>query len=235
MNLKWLAIVVAFFTASYAGEQEPRELQETLKLQTQKGKVSYGIGVNAGSGFKRLGMDLDLELVIRGLKDGFSGGKLLISEDEIRQVVASYQQALTTKQEAAARIAAEKNKKEGEAFLAENKKKEGVVTLASGMQYKILKASEGKKPTDRDTVQVHYRGTLIDGTEFDSTLKRGQPLTFPLTGVIAGWKEALKLMPVGSKWQLVIPPALAYGVRGSGESIGPNATLIFEVELLAIK
>jgi FKBP-type peptidyl-prolyl cis-trans isomerase FklB len=230
MNFKWMAIVAVLLPVFEAGAQETGEA-----LSTQKDKVSYGIGVNAAQGFKRLQMDLDLELVIRGLRDGYAGAKLLISEDEIRKVVAAYQQEVAVKQTAAARIAAEKNKREGDAFLEENKKKEGVVTLPSGLQYKILKAGEGKTPTEKDMVQVHYAGTLIDGTEFDSSLPHGQPLTFPLVGVIAGWREALKLMPVGSKWQLFIPPSLAYGTRGSGDKIGPNATLIFEVELLDIK
>jgi FKBP-type peptidyl-prolyl cis-trans isomerase FklB len=131
--------------------------------------------------------------------------------------------------------AAEDNRKAGESFLAENKKKEGVVTLPSGLQYKVLKAGDGKKPTDADTVECHYRGTLINGTEFDSSYLTGQPATFKIAGVIPGWREALKLMPVGSKWQLFVPSQLAYGARGKGGSIGPNAALIFEVELLAIK
>jgi FKBP-type peptidyl-prolyl cis-trans isomerase FklB len=127
------------------------------------------------------------------------------------------------------------SKKEGDAFLAENKQKEGVVTLPSGLQYKIIKAGEGKKPKQEDTVVCHYRGTLINGTEFDGTHGPGEPATFKVTGVVPGWREALKLMPVGSKWQLFIPPVLAYGERGAGATIGPNATLIYEVELLAIK
>jgi len=233
MNFKWMAIVVMFFIVFPAGAQETTEAQGTLTTQMEK--VSYAIGVNAAQGFKRLEMDINLELVIRGLRDGYTGGKLIISEEESRKVVAAYQQELTAKQAAAKQVAADKNKKEGDAFLEENKKKEGIITLASGLQYKILKAGEGKTPTDKDTVQVQYRGTLIDGTEFDSSFKRGQPATFPLKGIIPGWKEALVLMPVGSKWQLFIPPALAYGTRGSGDKIGPNATLIFEVELLEIK
>ncbi len=158
-----------------------------------------------------------------------------MSDEEMRTVMTAYQKEISQKQAEAAKIAAEKNKKEGDAFLAANKAKEGVITLPSGLQYKILKEGNGKKPTDADTVQVHYRGTLIDGTEFDSSIKRGQPASFPVKQIIPGWREALKLMPVGSKWQLFIPPELAYGARGAGGDIGPNATLIFEVELLAIK
>jgi len=147
-----------------------------------------------------------------------------------------FQVDLRQKQAEATKLAAEKNKKEGEAFLVENKRKEGVVTLPSGLQYKILKAGTGKKPTEGDTVECIHRGTLIDGTEFDSSYRSKKPMTFKVSGgIIQGWSEALKLMPVGSKWQLFIPPQLAYGDRGAGDIIGPNATLIFEVELLAVK
>jgi FKBP-type peptidyl-prolyl cis-trans isomerase len=147
----------------------------------------------------------------------------------------AFQSDLMKKQSQGKQTAAEENKKTGEAFLAENKKKDGVVALPSGLQYKILKAGKGKKPTDGDKVECHYRGTLIDGTEFDSSYRRGEPATFPVNGVIAGWTEALKLMPVGSKWQLFVPSQLAYKEHGAGADIGPNATLIFEVELLGIK
>ena len=229
MDMKWPAIVIMFFVAT------PTRAQEAQALQTQKEKISYGIGVDAARNFKRMELDLDLEMVIKGLRDGYSGGKLLMTDDEIRKTLTAYQQELLQKQAQALKVAGEKNKKEGEAFLAENKTKEGVVTLASGLQYKILKAGDGKMPTDEDTVEVNYRGTLIDGTEFDSSYKRGKPATFQVKGIIPGWKEALKLMPVGSKWQLFIPAELAYGTRGAGGNIGPNATLIFEVELLAIK
>jgi FKBP-type peptidyl-prolyl cis-trans isomerase FklB len=147
----------------------------------------------------------------------------------------TFQAELRQRQAVARTKAAEDNKKQGNAFLAENKTKEGVVTLPSGLQYKILKAGGGKTPTDADTVECHYRGTLLNGTEFDSSHLTGKPATIKVTAVIPGWKEALKLMPVGSKWQLFIPPQLAYGERGAGHEIGPNATLLFEVELLAIK
>jgi FKBP-type peptidyl-prolyl cis-trans isomerase FklB len=147
----------------------------------------------------------------------------------------TFQTELRDKQQAKRKAEGDENLKAGEVFLAENRKKEGVVTLPNGLQYKILKAGGGRKPTEADTVEVNYRGTLIDGTEFDSSYKRGKPVTFKVTGVIKGWTEALKLMPVGSKWQLFIPPQLAYGERGAGQAIGPNATLIFEIELLAIK
>jgi len=229
MNFKWLAIALLLFAAA------PIHAQEQQALTTQKEKIGYAIGVDAARNFKRLGLDFDLETLIKALHDVYSGNKLLMSDEEMRTVMTAYKKEIEQKQADAAKIAAEKNKKEGDAFLAANKAKEGVITLPSGLQYKILKEGDGKKPTDADTVQVHYRGTLIDGTEFDSSFKRGQPATFPVKQIIPGWREALKLMPVGSKWQLFIPPELAYGAGGAGDDIGPNATLIFEVELLAIK
>ena len=243
MNLRWLVLLAICLITSQVGAQEAPpaakreapETQQSTVLPTQKEKVSYGIGVNAAQGFKRQKMDLDLEALIRGLRDGLAGNQLLISEEEIRKVLTAFQQEMVAQQAAEKKALGDKNKQEGEAFLAENQKKEGIVTLPSGLQYKIIKAGEGKIPTDSDSVEVHYRGTLIDGTEFDSSYKRSQPLTLPVKGVIPGWTEALKLMPVGSKWQLFIPPALGYGARGSGDRIGPNATLIFDVELLSIK
>ena len=161
---------------------------------------------------------------------------LVVVELMATQVNAAQAPLLKTQKETqGTKMVSAENKKEGTAFLARNKTKQGVVTLPSGLQYKILKAGNGKKPVGADTVECHYRGTLINGTEFDSSYRRGQAASFPVSGVIPGWTEALKLMPVGSKWQLFIPPQLAYGAQGSGRDIGPDATLIFEVELLAIK
>jgi FKBP-type peptidyl-prolyl cis-trans isomerase FklB len=149
--------------------------------------------------------------------------------------MAAFQKEMMAKQQELAKRLGEKNKKEGEAFLSENRKKEGIKALPSGLQYKVVKAGTGKKPKSTDTVTTHYRGTLIDGTEFDSSYRRGQPASFPVSGVIAGWTEALQLMEEGAKWQLFIPPNLAYGERGAGSQIGPNATLIFEIELISIQ
>jgi FKBP-type peptidyl-prolyl cis-trans isomerase len=227
MTLKWMAVVGVGLLAAQAGAEE------AFVFKTQKDKVSYGIGADMGRNLKRQGIDVDVDLLVKGLRDAFSGEKLLMTDNDLRKTIEALQADLMRKQRAT-RIAAVNNKEKGEVFLAENKTKEGVVTLPSGLQYKILRAGEGKKPTDADTVECHYRGTLIDGTEFDSSYRAGQPATFKVAGVIPGWKEALKLMPVGSKWQLFIPPQLAYGARGLGE-IGPNATLIFEIEILAIK
>ena len=232
MNLKYLMAVLMLFPAAQLSAQEA---QEKAGLETQKERLSYGIGVNMGKSLKSLEVELDLELVIQALRDAYSDSQLLMSEEEILNVLTAYQKLRLEKQEEETRLLAEKNKREGDAFLAENRTKEGVVTLASGLQYKIIKAGEGNKPKDGDMIRVHYRGTLIDGTEFDSSLKREKPALFRLGSVIPGWTEALKLMPVGSKWQLFVPPDLAYGSRGTGRTIGPNATLIFEVELLAIE
>ncbi|MDD5008205.1 MAG: FKBP-type peptidyl-prolyl cis-trans isomerase [Syntrophorhabdaceae bacterium] len=229
-TLKWMVVIlgVIFFSLQAGAE-------EIQSLKTQKDKISYGIGVDMAENFKRLGMDLDLDILIKGLRDAYSNGKLLMTEDDLRATLNAYQNELMQKQVQTTRVVAEQNKKEGDAFLAQNKTKEGVVTLPSGLQYKIIKEGSGRKPTNADSVECHYRGTLINGTEFDSSYRRGQPATFKVAGVIPGWTEALKLMPVGSKWQLFIPPQLAYGERGAGRNIGPNTTLIFEIELLSIK
>jgi FKBP-type peptidyl-prolyl cis-trans isomerase len=205
-------------------------------LTTSKQKASYAIGMNWGTGLHRQGIDVDSEALIQGMKDALAGGKTLLTEDEARAALMQLQKEMQEKQQAKAAQEGEANKKEGDAFLAANKTKEGVKTLPSGLQYKILKEGNGPKPTASDSVVCNYKGTLINGTEFDSSYKRGEPATFPVTGVIKGWTEALQLMPVGSKWQLFIPPDLAYGPRGTpGGPIGPNATLTFEVELISIK
>ena len=208
---------------------------ENLVLKDQKDKVSYSIGMSIGKTLKGQSVDVNPDVLTQGIKDTLSGGETLLTDKEMNETLMSLQKEMAAKQAEHLKELGEKNKKEGEAFLSENKKKEGVVTLPSGLQYKVIKAGTGDAPKDTDTVTVHYRGTLIDGTEFDSSYKRGQPATFPVKGVIPGWTEALQIMKVGSKWQLFIPSNLAYGERGAGRDIGPNATLIFEVELLSIK
>ena len=229
MKLKWMAVAgVVFLAAQVRAQQAPAP-------KTERDKMSYGIGVEVARNFQRLGLDLDLDVMINAMRDVYSGGKLLMSEEDLRAAKSVYQAELTEKQVAATRRAAEENRKAGVAFLAQNKNKPGVVTLPSGLQYRILKAGDGKTPTATDTVECHYRGTLLDGTEFDSSYSRGEPARLTLTAIISGWREALKLMPVGSKWQLFVPPELAYGERGNGRGIGPNATLVFEMELLAIR
>lgn len=180
-------------------------------------------------------MDVDPDILVQGLKDALTGGKALLTDDEAKAALTALQADVNKRQQEKMQAAGEANKKEGDAFLAANKAKDGVVTLPSGLQYKILQEGTGPKPTAADTVVCNYKGTLLDGTEFDSSYKRGQPATFAVGQVIHGWTEALQLMPTGSKWQLFIPPDLAYGPNGAGGVIGPNATLIFEVELVSIQ
>src|SRR5436305_14617216 len=208
---------------------------KAVALTTEQDKISYALGMNMAKTLQRQSLEVEPDVLVKGLKDVLTGSKTLLSEDEARATLTVLQNDLRTKQQEKAQQVGMSNKKEGEDFLAANKSKEGVVTLPSGLQYKILKEGTGPKPSTTDTVVCNYRGTLINGTEFDSSYKRGQPATFPVNGVIKGWTEALQLMPVGSKWQLFIPPDLAYGQRGAGADIGPNATLIFEVELLSIQ
>lgn len=208
---------------------------ENIVLKNKKDKESYAIGLDIGKNFKSQSIDIDPDVLAKGVKDVLSGNKALMTDEEVQDVMTNFRKEMTAKQTARAQEAGEKNKKEGEAFLAGNKKKDGVVTLPSGLQYKITKDGSGAKPKATDTVTVNYRGTLIDGTEFDSSYKRGQPASFKVTGVIPGWTEALQLMKTGSKWQLFIPSSLAYGERGAGRDITPNATLIFDVELMSIQ
>ncbi len=193
------------------------------------------IGAGLGANLKKQSVEVDSTLVSQGLKDSMSGGKTRLTQEEAQAVLKEVQTEVQKQQQEKMKEAADKNKSEGEAFLAANKSKDGVVTLPSGLQYKILTAGTGPKPTASDSVKCNYRGTLINGTEFDSSYKRGQPATFAVGQVIKAWTEALQLMPVGSKWQLFVPSSLAYGERGAGAEIGPNATLIFEVELLSIE
>jgi len=204
-----------------------------LELKTDKDKVSYAIGMNVGTAMKRDGLDVDTAILLRGIKDALTGAKPLLTDQEAQTVMTTLQADLRKKQELQTQQLADTNKKEGEEFLSANRTKEGVVSLPSGLQYRILQEGTGPKPAPTDTVTVNYRGTLLNGTEFDSSYKRGQPATFPVGQIIKGWTEALLLMPVGSKWQLFIPPDLAYGPRGAGRDIGPNSTLVFEVELLS--
>jgi FKBP-type peptidyl-prolyl cis-trans isomerase len=206
-----------------------------LELKTDKDKASYAIGMNIGQNLHKQAAELDPAIVQRGIKDSLAGGTMLLTDEQAKAALTVLQGELRKKQEEQMQQVAETNKKEGDAFLAANKTKEGVVTLPSGLQYKILTAGTGPKPSATDSVVCNYKGTLLNGTEFDSSYKRGQPATFPVNGVIKGWTEALQLMPVGSKWQLFIPSELAYGMRGPGGGIGPNSTLVFEVELISIK
>jgi len=208
---------------------------EPSLLKTQKDQVNYAIGVQLIGNFKKQGIDIDLDLVIKGMQDAHAGKELLMPDGELRRALMIYQDEVRRSQATNRAASLEENRKKGEAFLAENRKKEGIITLPSGLQYRIIRSGEGKKPADADTVECHYRGKLINGEEFDSSYRRGRPTTFKVSGVIAGWREALKLMAVGSQWEIFVPSQLAYGERGAGNFIEPGETLIFEMELLVIK
>jgi FKBP-type peptidyl-prolyl cis-trans isomerase FklB len=209
--------------------------QDKPQLKDQKDKASYSIGYDIGSTFKKQNIELNTDALFSGLKEGLAGKEATLSKEEREKTLEVFQKEMMEKQAAASKEAATKNAAEGEKFLAENKTKEGVKTTASGLQYKVLKEGSGSSPKETDTVVTNYKGTLLDGTEFDSSYKRNEPATFPVNRVIKGWTEALQLMKPGAKYQLFIPAALAYGERGAGRDIGPNATLIFEVELLSVK
>jgi FKBP-type peptidyl-prolyl cis-trans isomerase len=227
MTLAALCAGLAISAAVYAADAPA--------LQGEKEKLGYSIGMDIGATLRRQSVEVDVDSLTKGLKDSYTGGKTLLSEEESRETIVAYQKQVKEKQAEAMKELGERNKMEGEKFLAENGKKEGVKTLPSGLQYKVITPGTGKSPKLTDTVTTHYRGTLIDGKEFDSSYKRGEPATFPVSGVIAGWTEALQLMKEGAKWQIFLPPNLAYGERGAGRDIGPNATLVFEVELISVK
>jgi len=224
MNFKTLALPLAalFIGNAYAAD---------ASLNTDKKKISYAIGVQIGNDFKRGGMDIDVDALSSAIADMVNGKTPKLDEKEMQQALNMLREQQMKKQMGVA----DENKKQGEAFLAKNKNEKGVTTLESGVQYKVMKEGTGKKPTAANSVVAHYEGRLINGTVFDSSIKRGKPATFPVTGVIKGWQEILQLMSVGAKWQVYIPSELAYGQRGTGPDIGPNATLIFDIELIEIK
>ncbi|HYV30345.1 MAG TPA: FKBP-type peptidyl-prolyl cis-trans isomerase [Candidatus Binatia bacterium] len=203
-------------------------------FKSPKEKASYALGMNMGKQLRQGDADIDTEIYMKALKEALSGGKLLLTDEQMREALMALSTEIRAKSAEKSKREGEKNKKEGEAFLAENKKKEGIITTASGLQYRVETKGTGKIPGSNDTVVCHYRGTLLNGDEFDSSYKRSEPMSFPVTGVIKGWTEALLMMPVGSKWKLYIPSDLAYGERGR-PSIPANSTLLFDIELLSIK
>lgn len=218
-----------------ACNDESASKNTTKKLENFKEKTGYSIGVQIGKQLAPSKDEMDKGALMMGITDALADNKLQLSEDEIKKTMMDLSKKMQEKAMKKAKASLEINQKEGEAFLAANKAKEGVTTLASGLQYKIIQAGTGKTPLATDTVETNYKGTLINGTEFDSSYKRGQTATFPVNGVIKGWTEALQLMKEGAKWELYIPSDLAYGERGAGQLIGPNATLIFEIELIKVK
>ncbi|MGI8820685.1 MAG: FKBP-type peptidyl-prolyl cis-trans isomerase [Chthoniobacterales bacterium] len=209
--------------------------QNTPELKDEKDKVSYSIGLDIGNTFKKQSMDINPDILVAGMRDAISGAKPQLNEEQVKETMTNFSKAMMEKQAEQTKEAATKNATEGEKFLTENKAKEGVKTTASGLQYKVLQEGNGASPKATDTVMVNYRGTLINGTEFDSSYKRNEPASFPVNRVIKGWTEALQLMKPGAKYELFVPANLAYGERGAGGEIGPNQTLIFEVELLSVK
>ena len=209
--------------------------QHRTELKTLQDSVSYSIGMDFGKNLKSQKVDINPDVFAQALKDVSGDGKPALTDDQAKSVMMAFQTKMMAAHAEKMRADGEKNKKDGETFLSENKKKDGVVTLPSGLQYKVLTMGKGKKPTAKDNVTVNYRAMLYDGTEFDNSYKNGQPVVFPVGNILPGISEALKLMPTGSKWQIVIPSELAYGERGNGQQIGPNAVLVFEIELLGIK
>ena len=240
------AITLFVSSCQQAGEQKvkPAEKKEITKadLKTEDDNISYSLGFSMGSRFIRDGLEINLEIFQEGMKDGFTGSKQVLTEEEMQKTMMALQQKMMAKRQTEhmkemeeRKNLGEANKEKGEKFLEANKAKEGVITLESGLQYKILRKGTGTSPKATDTVKCHYKGTTIDGEEFDSSYKRGEPATFALNRVIKGWTEGLQLMKEGGKWEFFIPPELAYGEMGSGPHIGPNEVLIFEVELLGIE
>tara|TARA_R110000787_G_scaffold8220_4_gene27480 strand:+ start:119474 stop:120250 length:777 start_codon:yes stop_codon:yes gene_type:complete len=241
MNKTTYLAVIALLSIALAGCEKATEgtkadaaaeSSAVAGLESEEQKVSYIMGLNIGSQINTDDLNFDIDAFNTGIKDALASAEPRLTEEETQSVIEAFQAKLTARQETAAKVVSEANLKEGDAFLAEKAKTEGVVVLDSGLQYKIIEEGTGSVPTAEDTVEVHYRGTLINGTEFDSSYKRGVPAQFGVTQVIPGWVEALQLMKEGAKWELYIPPALAYGPGGTGGLIGPNQTLIFEVELV---
>lgn len=238
-------LLVLLGTVFLSACQKPADTETTLSadatdaagpsLDTDKDKLSYALGLSLGTQMNADSMDIALDNFAAGFGHGMGEGEALMTTTEVQQRLQAFSQQRRDEQQAKMEKAAEDNRQAGETWLANNAKKDGVVTTDSGLQYKVLTAGDGNKPSETDTVSVHYRGTLLDGTEFDSSYARGEPAEFPVNRVIAGWTEALQLMPVGSKWELYIPSDMAYGPAGTGREIGPNQTLMFEVELLDIK
>ncbi len=244
MKKVMMLLVVAAFFASSCQEPKPAAEKEITKadLKTEDDRVSYSVGFSMGSSFKQDELKINLEILQRGMEDGFTGSKQLLDEEEVKKTMMGFKEKMRAKKQAEYMERMEERRKQGEAnkekgrqFLEENKAKEGIVTLESGLQYKILNKGTGASPKPTDTVKCQYRGTTIDGKEFDSSYERGKPATFAVNRVIKGWTEGLQLMKEGGKWQFFIPSELAYGERGAGKNIGPNEVLVFEVELLEIE
>lgn len=229
------SISLGFLVANILCSNSVFAAKPTTKLSSEDDKTSYSIGVDIGRSFNKQQLTINLEPFMQGIKDGQVDKPTLMTSEQIQENLMSLQTRMIQKQQEQAKKMAVENKSEGDQFLSENKKRNEIKTTASGLQYRVMKQGKGVSPTADDTVTTHYRGRLIDGTEFDSSYSRGQPATFKVNGVIKGWTEALQMMKPGAKWELFVPSDLAYGEHGVGNIIGPNATLIFEVELLSVE
>jgi len=229
-----ITVILCLFVLNSISFSEELKKKQIKTLKTDKDKVSYSLGLEIGKSFKALKNDIDLNILWQGFSDSVNEHKLLLSTEESQAVKREFLSRIKQERQSKMKNAAEENRKEGMTFLLDNKTKAGVITTQSGLQYKIIRKGDGPKPKSSDQVKVHYRGSLINGEEFDSSYKRGTPATFRLDAVIKGWQEGLQLMSPGSKYEFFIPSELAYGERGAGSMIGPNATLLFEVELLDI-
>lgn len=235
MNVRWiLAGLLLLAAPSPVLAQEEKASADSAPKQQVENQVSYILGFNLGGNLKDDPFQLDIDRFIKGFRDALDGAKPELTEEQMQEIMQAFQQQILEQERVRMEEDSAANEKEGAAYLEKNKSREGVTTTASGLQYEVVKKGEGAKPAATDTVTVHYNGTLIDGTKFDSSYDRGQPATFPVSGVIPGWTEALQLMPVGSTWKIAVPANLAYGPRGAGGVIGPNETLLFDVELIGI-
>lgn len=236
MNSRRVAtfLIAPLFVGVLSACQQQAPEPEPVTLDTPEKRLSYGIALRMGERMKSDGMSLDVDAYALGMQDAFDGTEAKLTDEEINAEMVAFQEKLEAERNAEREASATANGEAGTAFLAENAKRDGVMVTESGLQYEVIEAGDGNSPTTEDTVEVHYRGTLIDGTEFDSSYSRGQTVSFGVTQVIAGWTEALQLMKEGAKYKLYIPSELAYGAAGAGQMIGPNATLIFDVELVSI-
>jgi FKBP-type peptidyl-prolyl cis-trans isomerase FklB len=234
MNRMLCLLVLATSTSLLNAEDLPQK-KSNIELKTTRDQASYALGQNIGQGIKSDELELNSAALIQGILDALGGAPSKLTPQQAQAAIDALRKDVTARMQEKARVAGEKNKKEGQSFLAANKAKPGVVELPSGVQYSVIKSGKGPSPKITDSVKVHYHGTLISGKVFDSSVQRGEPITFPVNGVIRGWTESLQKMKVGDKWKLFIPSESAYGPDGAGADIGPNATLIFEVELLGIE
>lgn len=235
MKVFVIAVLCGSFFAMQACSQQKVSKDRAVALKDFKDSLSYSIGMQIGANLSQQSIEVNQETMIAAIRESYSKGKPILTEAQVATIMNKFQAQMMEKQQGEAKKKGEENMKKGQEFLAQNGKKAGVKTTASGLQYEVIKEGTGKQPTADNTVTVHYTGTLINGKKFDSSVDRGEPATFPLKGVIAGWTEGVQLMKIGAKYRFYIPSNLGYGERGMGGDIGPNETLIFDVELIDVK